>query len=112
MKLTPFVLASLAEVASAHYFFDVSAVNGQSSSPFQYIRDFTRPTKYNPIKFSSNPSADTRDNSFIDGEDIICNQGAFTNTGKTEVVTVNAGDVMTFTVGVGASIQHPGMWTG
>ncbi|KFH43691.1 endo-beta-1,4-glucanase D-like protein [Hapsidospora chrysogenum ATCC 11550] len=109
MKTAAFAAAAAAaQVASAHYFFDVVAVNGQASAPFQHIRDFTRQTKYNPIKFSSNPPEDIRDGSFVDGDDIRCNQGAFQNAGNTEVLTVNAGDELTFTLGVGATMQHPG----
>ncbi|KAF5550063.1 murein transglycosylase [Fusarium napiforme] len=108
MKFSALALAALSQVASAHYFFDVSALNGVESKSFQYIRDFTRPTKYNPIKFSSNPSADIRDNSFADGEDIICNQGATGTGGKTEVLEVKGGDVMTFKLAVGAKMGHPG----
>ncbi|KAF5725112.1 murein transglycosylase [Fusarium mundagurra] len=108
MKFSAVALAALSQVASAHYFFDVSALNGVESKPFQYIRDFTRPTKFNPIKFSSNPSADIRDNSFADGEDIICNQGATGTGGKTDVLEVKGGDVMTFKLGVGAKMGHPG----
>ncbi|KAF4340090.1 murein transglycosylase [Fusarium beomiforme] len=108
MKFSVVALAALSQVASAHYFFDVAALNGAESKSFQYIRDFTRPTKYNPIKFSSNPPADIRDNSFADGEDIICNQGATGTGGKTEVLEVKGGDVMTFKLGVGAKMGHPG----
>ncbi|RGP67030.1 murein transglycosylase [Fusarium longipes] len=108
MKFSTLALAALSQVASAHYFFDVATVNGQDSASFQYIRDFTRPTKYNPIKFSSNPSADIRDNSFADGEDIICNQGATGTGSQTEVADVKAGDVITFKLGVGAKMGHPG----
>ncbi|KAM0304405.1 hypothetical protein HYE67_001925 [Fusarium culmorum] len=108
MKFSTIALAALTQVASAHYFFDVATVNGKDSAPFQYIRDFTRPTKYNPIKFSSNPSADIRDNSFADGEDIVCNQGAATKGASTEVADVKAGDVITFKLGVGAKMGHPG----
>ncbi|CEI62192.1 hypothetical protein FVEN_g10309 [Fusarium venenatum] len=108
MKFSTLALAALSQVASAHYFFEVATVNGQDSAPFQYIRDFTRATKYNPIKFSSNPSADIRDNSFADGEDIICNQGATSNGASTEVADVKAGDVITFKLGVGGKMGHPG----
>ncbi|EWG49240.1 murein transglycosylase [Fusarium verticillioides 7600] len=108
MKFSALAFAALSQVASAHYFFDVSALNGAESKSFQYIRDFTRPTKYNPIKFSSNPSADIRDNSFADGEDIICNQGATGTGGQTEVLEVKGGDVMTFKLAVGAKMGHPG----
>ncbi|EKJ77976.1 hypothetical protein NXS19_006842 [Fusarium pseudograminearum] len=108
MKFSTIALAALTQVASAHYFFDVVTVNGKDSAPFQYIRDFTRATKYNPIKFSSNPSADIRDNSFADGEDIVCNQGAATKGASTQVADVKAGDVITFKLGVGAKMGHPG----
>ncbi|KAK2474051.1 hypothetical protein H9L39_14011, partial [Fusarium oxysporum f. sp. albedinis] len=59
-------------------------------------------------QFSSNPSADIRDNSFADGEDIICNQGATGTGGNTEVLEVKGGDVMTFKLAVGAKMGHPG----
>ncbi|GKT84518.1 carbohydrate-binding module family 1 protein [Colletotrichum tofieldiae] len=108
MKVSAFVLGAVAQVASAHYFFDATVVNGVASSSFKYIRDFTRPTKYNPIKFSSNPAVDIRDNSFVDGPDIRCNQGAFSKAGSTEVLTVNAGSAVTVKLGVGATMQHPG----
>lgn len=108
MKASTILLAGLAQMASAHYFFD-SVVSGNSAGPsFKYIRDFTRQTKYNPIKFSTNPTADIRDNSFIDGEDARCNQGAFTNAGKTQVLEVAAGSSVTVKLGVGAKMQHPG----
>ncbi|KAK2007657.1 hypothetical protein LZ32DRAFT_568013, partial [Colletotrichum eremochloae] len=108
MKVSAFVLAAVAQVASAHYFFDSVVVNGAPGKSFQFIRDFTRPTKYNPIKFSSNPAADIRDNSVVDGPDIRCNQGAFTAAGRTQVMTVNAGSEVKVKLGVGAKMQHPG----
>jgi len=109
MKVT-FVLGAMLAVqgASAHYFFDVVTYKGSTSRSFQYIRDFTRATKYNPIKFSSNPAADIRDGSTADGPDIRCNQGAASKAGNTQVLTVNAGDEIKVTLGVGASMQHPG----
>ncbi|KAK2025706.1 fungal cellulose binding domain-containing protein [Colletotrichum zoysiae] len=108
MKVSAVLVGAVAQVASAHYFFDSTFVNGAAGPSFKYIRDFTRPTKYNPIKFSSNPAADIRDNSVVDGPDIRCNQGAFTNAGKTEVLTVNAGSEVKVRLGVGAKMQHPG----
>jgi hypothetical protein len=102
------VLGALAQVASAHYFFDVNIVGGAATRPNQFIRQSTRATAFNPIKFSSNPAADIRDNSHVDGPDIVCNQGAFTNAGKTEVLTVAAGSDVTVKLGVGATMQHPG----
>ncbi|KXJ89104.1 glycoside hydrolase, partial [Microdochium bolleyi] len=108
MKVSAILVAALAQVGSAHYFFD-SVVTGNNAGPsFQYIRQFTRKTAYNPIKFSSNPAADIRDNSFIDGPDARCNQGAFTNAGKTQILEVAAGNSVTVKLGVGATMQHPG----
>ncbi|KFA50474.1 hypothetical protein S40293_07902 [Stachybotrys chartarum IBT 40293] len=109
MKFSAVVLAAIAQVASAHYFFDTVIVNGASTPSFRYIRDFTRPTRYNPIKLSANPAVDIRDNSYIDqGTDSRCNQGAFTNAGKTQVLEIAAGSDVSFKLGVGATIQHPG----
>ncbi|KAF3115637.1 hypothetical protein TWF569_001620 [Orbilia oligospora] len=107
MKIT-FALATVAQLASAHYFFDTNIINGVSQTPNRYVRASTRATKYNPIKFSSNPAADIRDNSYIDGPDARCNQGAFANAGRTEVLTVTAGSEVRFKLGVGATMQHPG----
>ncbi|KAM0711982.1 hypothetical protein Q7P35_001352 [Cladosporium inversicolor] len=101
-------LGALAQVASAHYFFDVTVVNGASSRSNEYIRASTRAVAYNPIKFSSNPPADIRDNSMFDKGDGICNQGAFTNAGKTKVLEIAAGEELTVKLGVGAKMEHPG----
>lgn len=108
MKTSALILGAVAQLASAHYFFDTVILDGSETPSFQYIREFTRPTYYNPIKFSSNPAEDIRDNSFIDGDDIVCNQGAFSNAGQTEVLTVDAGSDITVKLGVGATLQHPG----
>jgi hypothetical protein len=102
------VLSAVAQVATAHYFFDTNIQNGVAQPSWKYVRDFTRPTKYNPIKFSTNPAADIRDGSFVDGPDIICNQGAFKSAGKTQVLTVNAGEEVRLKLAVGAKFQHPG----
>ncbi|CAI6082982.1 unnamed protein product [Clonostachys chloroleuca] len=102
------ILSILAQMVSAHYFFDSVVTNGAAGSSFQYIRDFTRATKYNPIKFSSNPAVDIRDNSYIDGPDIRCNQGAFSNADKTDILEVAAGSDVTVKLAVGATMQHPG----
>ncbi|EEY23123.1 fungal cellulose binding domain-containing protein [Verticillium alfalfae VaMs.102] len=69
MKVSAFVLAVVAQVASAHYFFDTNIINGNSQPSFKHVQTFTCATKYNPIKFSSNPAADIRDGSFADGVD-------------------------------------------
>ncbi|CAI6332063.1 unnamed protein product [Periconia digitata] len=109
MKASILAIGAIAQLASAHYFFDTNLVNGAQQPYFKYVRDLTRPTKYNPIKFSSNPSSDIRDNSFIDrGDDARCNQGAFNSAGKTEVLTVNAGDEIRLKLAVGAKMEHPG----
>lgn len=100
------VLSGLAHVASAHYFFDKTVSGGAATD--KYVRKSTRPTAYNPIKFSSNPAADIRDGSTIDGPDARCNQGAFKNAGSTEVMTVAAGSEVRVQLGVGATMQHPG----
>ncbi|RNJ52055.1 hypothetical protein D7B24_004534 [Verticillium nonalfalfae] len=71
MKVSAFVLAVVAQVASAHYFFDTNIINGNSQPSFKYVQTFTRATKYNPIKFSSNPAADIRDGSFADGPGLV-----------------------------------------
>lgn len=102
------IVASVAQVASAHYFFNTNIINGVTTSANKYIMASTRATAYNPIKFSSNPAADIRDGSYVDGPDIRCNQGAFTNSGKTEVMTVAAGSEVRFKLGVGATMAHPG----
>ncbi|KAF2224797.1 glycoside hydrolase [Elsinoe ampelina] len=102
------LIALLAQVASAHYFFDKTIYQGKESATSQYIRASTRATKYNPIKFSSNPAADIRDGSTIDGPDARCNQGAFANAGRTNVLSVTAGSSLTVKLAVGAKMQHPG----
>lgn len=99
---------ALAQVASAHYFFDTTIVNGVTSRSNEYIRASTRAVAYNPIKFSSNPPEDIRDNSMFDKGDGICNQGAFTNAGKTKVLEIAAGEELSVKLGVGAKMEHPG----
>lgn len=108
MKTSPLVLGLLAQGVSAHYFFDTTIRNGSPDPAWQYVRDFTRQTKYNPIKFSANPPADIRDGSFADGPDIRCNQGAHTFGSRTGVLEVNAGDEVRLRVAVGGDLFHPG----
>ncbi|KAH7346446.1 glycosyl hydrolase family 61-domain-containing protein [Rhexocercosporidium sp. MPI-PUGE-AT-0058] len=107
MKFSVIVLA-IAEVASAHYSWNTNIIKGVTTPPNKYIRGTTRKTAYNPVKFSSNPAADIRDGSFVDGPDIRCNQGAFTNAGKTEIMTVSAGEEIRFKLAYGATMGHPG----
>ena len=108
MKFSVILLTAVAQVASAHYFFDSTVIDGAASEPFTYIRDFTRETKYNPIKFSSNPAEDIRDNSFVDSDDIRCNQGAFEASSNTDILEVGAGGDVTVKLGVGGRMEHPG----
>jgi hypothetical protein len=105
MKFSALVIAAVAQVATAHYFFDNNMVAGVKQGQFKYVRPSTRATKYNPIKFSSNPKADIRDGSFADGPDIVCNQGGAAG-GKTQTLTVNAGDEVKLTLN--AKMGHPG----
>lgn len=107
MKLA-IILTAIAQAASAHYFFDTNIVNGATQASFKYVRSSTRAVRYNPIKFSSNPAADIRDGSYIDGPDIRCNQNAFASAGRTEVLSVAAGSEVRFRLGVGATMAHPG----
>ncbi|KAG9193407.1 hypothetical protein G6011_03442 [Alternaria panax] len=99
MKFNTIVLSAVAQVASAYHLFDTNL--------FQYVRESTRVTKYNPIKSSSNPAVDIRDGSTADGPDIVCNQGA-QKAGKTQVMTVNAGEEIRLKLAVGAKFQRPG----
>ncbi|OAL42848.1 hypothetical protein IQ07DRAFT_593574, partial [Pyrenochaeta sp. DS3sAY3a] len=108
MKVSVLYLTAIAQAASAHYFFNAAVVNGVPQANDKYVRQSTRPTKYNPIKFSSNPAADLRDGSTADGPDIVCNQGAFSSAGRTDVLTVNAGEEVRLKLAVGATMQHPG----
>ncbi|KAJ4370135.1 hypothetical protein N0V86_008871 [Didymella sp. IMI 355093] len=108
MKISALALAAVAQVASAHYFFDTNIIGNSAQPAFKYVRQSSRAVKYNPIKFSSNPAADIRDGSTADGPDIVCNQGAFASAGKTEVLTVNAGEEVRLKLAVGAKFQHPG----
>ena len=109
MKFSSFSIAALvAQGVSAHYWFDTNIVNGAVQPGYKYVRESSRKTKYNPIKFSSNPAADLRDGSTIDGPDSRCNQGAFSSAGRTDVLTVNAGDEIRLRLAASSQFQHPG----
>ena len=110
MKFSTLSALAVAQVASAHYFFDTNVIDGVAQPAGQYVRGTTRATAYNPIKFSSNPAEDIRDGSFADGEDIRCNQGAFSTAGSTDVLEVTAGSEVTARLGFGAKMEHPGMF--
>lgn len=94
------LLASMINTASAHYFFDKLVINGQGSTDF--VRQNTRPTKYMPTKFIN-----SFDNITPESTDFRCNMGA-TNTGSKATANVKAGDSLAMSLGVGATMQHPG----
>ncbi|KAK4031620.1 carbohydrate-binding module family 1 protein [Parachaetomium inaequale] len=96
-----------AQGVSAHYWSDTNLINNAAQPAYKYVRESTRATKYNPIKFSSNPAADLRDGSTINGPDSRCNQGAFSSAGRTSVLTVNAGDEIRLRLAAGAKFQPP-----
>jgi hypothetical protein len=94
------LLASMMPMASAHYFFDKLVVNGQGSTDF--VRQNTRPTAYMPTKWIN-----TFDNITPDSTDFRCNMGAG-NKGSKATANVKAGDSLAMSLGVGATMQHPG----
>jgi hypothetical protein len=98
--VTVALLASMMPMASAHYFFDKLVVNGQASTDF--VRQNTRSTSYMPTKWKN-----TFDNLTPDSTDFRCNLGA-TNKGSKATAKVKAGDSLAMTLGVGATMQHPG----
>lgn len=103
MKLSLLAAAAIAPLASAHYFFDTLVIDGQESTPNQYVRSNTRPEKYNPTKWK-----ETRDDMTPDMPDFRCNKGAFESAGQTETAEVQAGSKLAMKLGVGATMQHPG----
>ncbi|KAG9258909.1 glycosyl hydrolase family 61-domain-containing protein [Emericellopsis atlantica] len=103
MQFSLVALAALVPYVSAHYFFDVLVIDGQETSPNQYIRSNTRPEKYNPTKWIN-----TRDDMTPDMTDFRCNKGAFESAGQTETATVQAGSTLAMKLGVQATMQHPG----
>lgn len=94
------LLASVMPLASAHYFFDKLVINGQGSTDF--VRQNTRPIAYMPTKWIN-----TFDNTTPDSTDFRCNVGA-TNKGSKATASVKAGDSLAMSLGVGATMQHPG----
>lgn len=107
MKSSTILLGAIAQLASAHYFFDTNIINGNVQPAYKYVRASSRAIKYNPIKFSSNPPEDIRDGSYADGPDIVCNQGG-DKAGNTEVLTVSAGSEVRLKLGVAGTLFHPG----
>ncbi|EHA47415.1 hypothetical protein MGG_04057 [Pyricularia oryzae 70-15] len=96
-------VAILASGANAHYWFDKLIINGRETSAYQYVRQSSRPTLYNPIKW-----IDTRDNSTPDMDDMRCNQGAFNSAGRTQTAEVAAGTRVGFRLAAGGTMFHPG----
>lgn len=96
-------LAGLAQLASAHYFFDVLVVGGVESKSYEYVRENSRSTKYMPIKYKN-----TYDNLTPDDTDFRCNLGATSNGGTVSTAEVAAGSELAMVLGVGATMKHPG----
>jgi hypothetical protein len=94
------LFASMMPLASAHYFFDRLVVNGVASG--DYVRSNTRSIAYMPTKWKN-----TFDNLTPDDTDFRCNLGA-TNKGSKATAKVKAGDSLAMTLGVGATMRHPG----
>ncbi|KAK6215679.1 fungal cellulose binding domain-containing protein [Colletotrichum tabaci] len=103
MKFSAVVLAAIAPLVSAHYFFDTLIVDGKATKSFEYVRSNTRQAKYNPTKWEN-----VRDGMTPDLPDFRCNKGAFTFAAKTGTLEVKAGSKVAFKLGVGATMQHPG----
>jgi hypothetical protein len=103
MKLSLLTAAAIAQLASAHYFFDVLIIDGKETKSLQYVRENTRQIKYNPTKWK-NPL----DGMTPDLTDFRCNKGAFTSADKTQVAEVKAGSKLAMKLAVGATMRHPG----
>ena len=94
------LFAGMLPSVSAHYFFDGLVVNGQKSTEF--VRENTRQTKYMPTKFIK-----TFDNLTPLDTDFRCNLGATANAAR-GTAQIKAGDSLAMTLGVGATMRHPG----
>jgi hypothetical protein len=105
MKLTTSILAgaAFANSVAAHYFFDILVIDGQETKSMQYVRENTRPEKYNPTKWKN-----VRDDMTPDLDDFRCNKGAFESAGRTQTAEVKAGSKLAMKLAVGATMQHPG----
>ncbi|KAL5381266.1 hypothetical protein DPSP01_007259 [Paraphaeosphaeria sporulosa] len=105
MKVSTSVLAGVAfaNSAAAHYFFDKLVIDGKETNSMQYVRENTRPEKYNPTKWKN-----TRDDMTPDLTDFRCNKGAFESASRTETAEVQAGATLAMKLAVGATMQHPG----
>lgn len=96
-------LLSAAGLAQAHYTFDRLVVNGQETRSWEYIRENTRAEKYMPTKFKNTEGRVTPNDA-----DFRCNEGSFTNAGKTKVFEVAPGDELSMVLAYGARMEHPG----
>ncbi|RMZ71353.1 Glycoside hydrolase family 61 [Pyrenophora seminiperda CCB06] len=104
MKFSVLAAATIAQVASAHYFWDKVFMDGkQVGQPSEYIRKNTRSIAYMPTKWKN-----TFDNLTPDDNDFRCNFGSFKNAANTKVLEVKAGTTLAMGLGVGASMKHPG----
>lgn len=103
MKLSLLAAAAIAQIASAHYFFELLVIDGVESKPYEFVRENTRAIKYNPTKWK-NPL----DNITPDDTDFRCNKGAFASAGRTGVAEVKPGTKLAMKLGVGATMKHPG----
>lgn len=105
MKLSTSIIAGAAlfNSVSAHYFFEKLVIDGKETQPLQYVRENTRPIKYNPTKWKN-----TLDDMTPDLPDFRCNKGAFLSAGKTQTAEVKPGQKLAMKLGVGATMQHPG----
>ena len=76
-----------------HYVFDRLIANGQTTAPWEYVRDFTAVSSNGPMNDVTDP-------------DLRCNKGSFANAGKTKTMAVKAGDTVGF--GINSVLGHPG----
>ncbi|KAH7084956.1 putative endoglucanase [Paraphoma chrysanthemicola] len=103
MKLSLLAIPVIAQLVSAHYFFDVLVIDGKETKSLQYVRENTRPAKYNPTKWKN-----VRDDMTPDLTDFRCNKGAFESAARTQTAEVKAGSKLAMKLAVGATMQHPG----
>lgn len=95
--------AAIAQLTSAHYFFENLIIEGKETKPYEFVRQNTRNEKYNPTKWK-NPL----DGMTPDVNDFRCNKGAFGSASRTGVAEVKAGSKLAMKLGVGATMRHPG----
>ena len=79
--------------AMGHYVFDRLVANGQSTGPWEYVRQPAASQSNSPL------------NDVMDPE-LRCNMGSFASAGKTKTMAVKAGDTVGFNVN--SVLGHPG----